>query len=151
MKPRIVISKSPEETRTLAAALLKDLPAGAVLALHGELGSGKTCFVQGLASALEVKQAVTSPTFTLVNEYTGRRTLYHIDLYRIHGADDLTSLGLDDYLEPKDGITVIEWAERVEALIPATAMHLYFATLADPHARSITIVAPHPINVSMPG
>lgn len=139
MKTRAIISKSPEETQALAASLLATLGKGTVLALHGELGSGKTCFVQGLASALGVRQAVTSPTFTLINEYAGRWPLYHIDLYRVHRAGDLASLGLDDYLEP-DGITVIEWAERAADLLPESAIHLYFETLPDPDTRSIAIV-----------
>ncbi|MBU4198806.1 MAG: tRNA (adenosine(37)-N6)-threonylcarbamoyltransferase complex ATPase subunit type 1 TsaE [Verrucomicrobia bacterium] len=139
MKTRTVISKSPEETRALAASLLTELDRGVVLALHGELGSGKTCFVQGLALALGVRQAVTSPTFTLINEYAGRWPLYHIDLYRLRGAGDLASLGLDDYLE-SDGITVIEWAERAADLFPESTIHLYFETLPDPEARSIEIV-----------
>ena len=139
MKMRTVISKSPEETRALAASLLAELNPGAVLALHGELGSGKTCFIQGLASALGVRQTVTSPTYTLINEYDGCQTLYHIDLYRIRGAGDLAGLGLDDYLEP-DGITVVEWAERAADLFPESTIHLYFETLPDPDARSIEIV-----------
>ena len=142
MKPRTVISKSPEETRALAASLLPALGKGAVLALHGELGSGKTCFVQGLAAAMGVRQVVTSPTFTLVNEYAGRLPLYHLDLYRLCGAKDLAGLGLDDYLDP-DGITVIEWAERAADLLPESAWHLYFATLSDPEMRTITVEAAH--------
>lgn len=135
---RTVISKSPEETRALAASLLTTLRQGTVLALHGELGSGKTCFVQGLATALGVRQAVTSPTFTLINEYVGIWPLYHLDLYRISGAGALDGLGLDDYLEP-DGLTVIEWAERACDLLPASTLHLYFEALPDRDARSITI------------
>lgn len=138
MKKRTIISKSPEETRALAAALLAKLGKGTVLALHGELGSGKTCFVQGLAVAMGVRQAVTSPTFTLINEYAARPPLYHIDLYRVRGASDLAGLGLDDYLEP-DGITVIEWAERAADFLPESAIHLYFETLPEPDSRSIKI------------
>ncbi len=138
MKTRRIISRSPEETRALAAALLAELKPGAVLALHGELGSGKTCFVQGLAAAMGVRQTVTSPTFTLVNEYAGCHPLYHIDLYRLRGAGDLAGLGLDDYLE-SDGITVIEWAERAEAWLPPSAWRLFFVTLAEPEMRAITI------------
>jgi len=140
MSSRTVISKSPEETQALAASLLATLGKGTVLALHGELGSGKTCFVQGLAAALGVHQAVTSPTFTLINEYTGRWPLYHLDLYRIGGTGNLAGLGLEDYMEP-DGLTVIEWAERASDLLPESALHLYFEALADRDARSIKIVA----------
>ncbi len=141
MRKRTVISRSPEETRAFAASLLTTLAKGDVLALHGDLGSGKTCFVQGLAAALGVRQAVTSPTFTMANEYAGRWPLYHLDLYRVRGPGDLAGLGLDDYLEP-DGLTVIEWAERAADLLPDSALHLHFEALADLSARSITVIAP---------
>jgi tRNA threonylcarbamoyladenosine biosynthesis protein TsaE len=146
MKTRTITSKSPAETQALAVELLATLKQGAVLALHGELGSGKTCFVQGLAAALGVRQAVTSPTFTLINEYAGRWPLYHIDLYRISGASDLVSLDLDDYFEA-DGITVVEWAERAAGLLPNAALHLYFEALPDPNSRSIRIESPSAIPI----
>ena len=115
MKTQKVISNSPEETQALAASLAVELKSGAVLALHGELGSGKTCFVQGLARALGVRQPVTSPTFTIVNEYRGRCPLVHMDLYRIGDPDELLSLDFENYLNA-EGITVIEWAERWSGL-----------------------------------
>ena len=115
---RTVTTTSPEETHRVAADLLKGLGPGTVLALHGELGAGKTCFVQGLAQALGVKRAVGSPTFTLINEYPGPLPLYHIDLYRIGGVNEAFGLGLEEYLE-SEGITAIEWAERVAELLPA--------------------------------
>ena len=82
-----IISHSVEDTWNIARSLIDQLPDRAVLALHGELGSGKTCFVQGLAAALDISQAITSPTFTIVNEYSGTRPLYHIDLYRLNSPD----------------------------------------------------------------
>src|ERR1035437_1534068 len=96
---RKIISCSPEETQALASALAAELKSGAVLALHGELGSGKTCFVQGLARALGVRQPVTSPTFTIVNEYRGRCPLVHMDLYRIGDPDELLSIDFENYLD----------------------------------------------------
>lgn len=130
------ITHSAAETRRLAQRLLKQLPGRAVLALHGDLGSGKTCFVQGLAEGLGIDQPVTSPTFTLVHEYHGTRRLVHADLYRIRGADDALSLGLDEYFET-DGVVALEWAERAEELLPADTLHIHFETLDSPHSRRI--------------
>jgi len=135
---RTIISNSPEQTRAIAGRLLNELHPGSVLSLHGELGSGKTCFVQGLAESLGVKQAVTSPTYTLINEYSGRLPLYHIDLYRLRSAEDALALGMDEYLE-SDGITAIEWGERAEELLPDSVIHVRFELLVRPDARAITI------------
>ena len=135
---RTIISNSPEQTRAIAGRLLNELHPGSVLSLHGELGSGKTCFVQGLAESLGVKQAVTSPTYTLINEYSGRLPLYHIDLYRLRSAEDALALGMDEYLE-SDGITAIEWGERAEELLPDSVIHVRFELLGRPDARVITI------------
>ena len=118
-----VVTHSPAETRQLAAELLRELRPGAVLALHGDLGAGKTCFVQGLAAALGVHQAVSSPTFVLIHEYPGTPPLYHADLYRIRDADDALGLGIEEYFK-SDGITVIEWAERAAELLPPSTIHL---------------------------
>ena len=144
MKTRKIISKSPEETQTFAAALAAELKNGAVLALHGDLGSGKTCFVQGLARALGVRQPVTSPTFTIVNEYRGRCPLVHMDLYRIGDPDELLSLDFENYLNA-EGITVIEWAERSGDWLPGNTMHIYFETGTDPDMRTITMTAEAPV------
>ncbi len=124
MKQRTKLTHSPEETQTLAAELVTTLAPGAVLALHGELGAGKTCFVQGLAQGLKVQQPVSSPTYTLVNEYRGHLALFHIDLYRLQTADQALDLGLDEYLEG-DGITVIEWPERAASVLPENTLHIY--------------------------
>jgi tRNA threonylcarbamoyladenosine biosynthesis protein TsaE len=113
-------------------------PVKTVLALHGDLGSGKTCFVQGLALALGVQGPVTSPTFTLVHEYQGFRRLVHVDLYRIPNAIDALHLGLEEYFEA-DGITAIEWAERMADALPLQTIHLEFETLPGKSARRITV------------
>jgi tRNA threonylcarbamoyladenosine biosynthesis protein TsaE len=136
-----VESHSPADTYKLARHLLKQLPARAVLGLHGDLGSGKTCFVQGLAAALGVDRPVTSPTFTLIHEYRGNRRLVHVDLYRLRGPDDAADLGLEEYFDA-DGIVAIEWAERADAVLPDHAIHLHFEALADAHARRIVIRSP---------
>ena len=137
---REVVSHGPEETRALARAMSRDLPRGAVIALHGELGSGKTCFVQGLAEGLGVTQAVTSPSYTIVNEYAGRRRLHHMDLYRIPQSVEALYIGLDEYLEDPDGVTVIEWAEHARDVLPASAIHVHFAPGRKPDERLIRIV-----------
>jgi tRNA threonylcarbamoyladenosine biosynthesis protein TsaE len=129
----------PEATWRLAGELLERLPAGrAVIALQGDLGSGKTCFVQGLALALGIRVPVTSPTFTVINEYPGARPLYHIDLYRLHGPDEVLALGFEDYLE-SDGITAVEWPERAGDLLPPDTVHVHLTALAQPDERLISI------------
>jgi tRNA threonylcarbamoyladenosine biosynthesis protein TsaE len=138
---RTYISRSPAETRRLAARLLGELPGRAVIALHGELGSGKTCFVQGLAAALGVGQPVTSPTFTMISEYRGRRPLYHIDLYRLSRPEDILALGIEEYFEA-EGIKAIEWAERAADLLPADAVHVVLTALKSFHRRRIAVEGP---------
>lgn len=140
-----IISNSPEETQALAAALAAELSASggkgaSVLALHGELGSGKTCFVQGLARALGVRQPVTSPTFTIVNEYRGRRPLIHMDLYRLSDPGELLSIDFENYIEA-EGLVVIEWAERSGNWLPDHTMHIYFETGPELDQRTITMTA----------
>ena len=132
------ISMCPEDTRRLAAELTESLPARACLALHGDLGSGKTCFVKGIATALQIGTPVTSPTFTLINEYTGTQRLTHMDLYRFQSPAELLAVGLDEYLEAP-GITVIEWAERAGDLLPPDTIHIHFRALGDTNAREIIV------------
>ena len=115
---------SAGETQALAGRLAAELPDGAVVCLHGELGAGKTCFVQGMAKALGVRRPVGSPTFTLINEYRGKRGLAHIDLYRLRGAADALDLGVEEYLEHYRGIVAIEWAERLGGLLPEGCWHV---------------------------
>ncbi len=116
-------SESPEETVAWAAAWVKRQPDGTVIALRGDLGAGKTCFVRGLAAGLGFSGSVHSPTFTLINEYRGPRILYHLDLYRLAGPDDAWEIGIDQYL-PGDGITAIEWAERIKPLLPSNTVFI---------------------------
>lgn len=136
--PLHAIARGPEETRAAAHALAQRLSAGAVVALVGELGAGKTCFVQGLAEALGVTEPVTSPTFTLIQEYRGRLPLAHVDLYRLNDPEELLQLGLDEYLEGP-GITVLEWADRAPGLLPAHAWTVTLRHRADAGERDVTI------------
>ena len=132
-------TKSAAETQAVAARLAAEMPPGTVLCLHGDLGAGKTCFVQGLARALGVRRPVGSPTFTLINEYKGPKPLAHIDLYRIRGAGDAFGLGLEDYLFHYPGIVAIEWAERVAELLPDECWHVRIEPGADEDSRRITV------------
>ena len=111
------ITNSPQETEALGQKLGQTLPAGTVIAYRGDLGAGKTAFTRGLARGLGTQDPVTSPTYTIVNEYLGGRVpLFHFDMYRLHSADDLFDIGWDDYLE-RQGICAVEWSENVaEAL-----------------------------------
>ena len=107
------ITNSPEETEALGAALGKRLPAGTVIAYRGDLGAGKTAFTRGLARGLGYQEAVTSPTYTIVNEYlSGRLPLFHFDMYRLSSVDDLWDIGWEDYLD-RGGVCAVEWSENV--------------------------------------
>ena len=111
------ITHSPAETETVGAALGRVLPASTVIAYEGDLGAGKTAFTRGLARGLGCTEQVTSPTYTIVNEYlSGRLPLFHFDMYRLASADDLWDIGWDDYLD-RNGVCAVEWSENVrEAL-----------------------------------
>lgn len=107
------ITHSPEETEKLGAALAQRLQPGTIIAYTGDLGAGKTAFTRGLAKGLGYTQPVTSPTYTIVNEYLGGRLpLFHFDMYRLGCADDLWDIGWDDYLE-RGGVCAVEWSENV--------------------------------------
>jgi len=111
-------TNSPHATQSFAAALGRLLAAGDLVLLVGELGAGKTAFAQGLARGLGVDEPVTSPTFTIVHEYEGRVPLAHVDVYRLERVQDLYDLGFDELVD--DGrVTVVEWGDRVEHLVPA--------------------------------
>lgn len=111
------ISNSPQDTEALGAALAQVCRPGCVVAFSGDLGAGKTAFVRGMARGLGVTDRVTSPTFTIVNEYTGGRLpLFHFDLYRLGGPEDLFDIGWDDFLS-RGGVCAVEWSERAEELL----------------------------------
>lgn len=108
-----IITREPMETEAFAEKLGKRLQSGTVLALFGDLGAGKTTFVRGLARGLGVTGGVSSPTYTIVNEYPGPIPLFHFDMYRLGSADELFEIGWEDYLG-RGGVMAIEWSERVE-------------------------------------
>src|SRR5215470_17856232 len=125
------ISNSPAETETIGRQLAEDVDAGSVLALKGELGSGKTWFTKGLVAGLRSSAAVTSPTFTIVHEYQGGRLpVYHFDFFRLENREAAARLGLDDYFFGEN-LSVIEWADRFQDLIPEQARWISFETKSE--------------------
>ncbi len=118
-----LISKSSGDTQDIGRIIGENLTGGQVVALMGELGTGKTCLTQGIAKGLGIseKYYVTSPTFTLINEYPGRIPLYHMDVYRLSGPGDLEDMGYKEYFYG-DGVVVVEWAEKVADILPAEVL-----------------------------
>jgi tRNA threonylcarbamoyladenosine biosynthesis protein TsaE len=126
-----LISHSLDQTRRIGARLAAMLQPGDLLLLEGEFGAGKTTLTQGLAHGLNVNSPyVTSPTFTLINEYPGRLPLYHVDLYRLDTPEQLHELGIADYVYG-DGVTVIEWPELAESILPAEYLRITLTHLTD--------------------
>ena len=110
-------SNSAKETENIAKSFAKTLKKGDVICLSGDLGAGKTAFTAGLAKGLGVNEYVSSPTFTILNCYDGDLSLYHFDVYRISKSDELFDIGFDEYISG-DGVSVIEWAEMIEDILP---------------------------------
>lgn len=137
-----IISLSHQNTVEIACAIGRQLLDGDVLALSGELGSGKTCFAGGLARGLDLseKYQITSPTFTLINEYPARYKLYHLDVYRLSDHSEFDNLGCDEYLGV-EGIVVIEWAEKIAQFLPVKTIFINFEYI-DEGKRKIVIEAP---------
>ncbi len=119
------LSHSVEETEALGETLGKTLQPGAVVAYFGGLGMGKTAFTRGLARGLGCTERVTSPTFTIVNEYPGRIPLYHFDMYRLADSDALFDIGWEDYLAG-GGVCAVEWSEQVEDALPPESIRVSF-------------------------
>jgi tRNA threonylcarbamoyladenosine biosynthesis protein TsaE len=131
------ISNSPAETEEFGRKLAKKIDRGSVLALSGKLGAGKTQFVKGLVAGLGSDAAVTSPTFTLIHEYVGRRLpIYHLDFFRVEDRQSAAALGLDDYFFG-DGVSVIEWADKFPDITPKHALWIFFETKSETQ-RAIT-------------
>ncbi len=142
------ITTSPEQTQQLGAALGKTLHGGEVIAFLGDLGAGKTAFTRGLAEGLGVTDAVTSPTYTIVNEYrTGRLPLFHFDMYRLHGADELFDIGWEDYLAER-GVCAVEWSENVQDALEAPITVRIARAPGGDNCRRITITGGEPLEYS---
>jgi len=131
------ISNSPAETEAIGRRFAEDVGVGSVLALQGELGSGKTLFTKGFAAGVGSNATVSSPTFTIVHEYRdGRLPLYHFDFFRVEDRQSLARLGLDDYFFG-DGVSVIEWADRLPEFVPDQARWIRFEIKSE-NQRAIT-------------
>ena len=131
---QIFKTESPEETQALGEKLGKTLKRGDVIALVGDLGTGKTCLTQGIARGVGLAsgEIVNSPSYILINEYNGAMPIYHIDLYRLENSEEIAELGLSEYMEGA-GICIIEWAERIADTLPDTCIEIHI-TLADANA-----------------
>ena len=117
---------SPEETMSFAASYAKEAPNGQIIALIGNLGAGKTTFSQGFALGLGVEESVISPTFKLASEYHGKRILNHIDCYRLDSSNDFLNIGGENFLSCENGITIIEWADRIKDIWLNDWVIIYF-------------------------
>ncbi len=139
--PDIYITKSLDETKQVAAKITKGVSAGNVIALIGDLGAGKTAFTQGFAKAMGIKETVGSPTFKLISEYKGvKYLLYHIDCYRLKNAQQFINIGGEEYLAPDKGVTLIEWADIIEEILPKDTIKILFKRIdSNPNHREITI------------
>jgi len=145
MKTETFRTRTPEETRALAARLAGEAPDGTVMLLSGDLGAGKTCFAQGLARACGVAKTVSSPTFTLVNEYAGAvRRFAHMDLYRMAGgAAEAHDIGIDDYLYGFPGLVAIEWPAQAASVMPEGAWRVSLEAAEEGETvRKITVTLP---------
>ncbi len=137
------LSKSEKETAALAKQFVQSLKSGRTVGLIGNLGAGKTAFVKAVAKALNIKQSVSSPTFVLMRAYKvtkhpGINHLVHVDAYRLNNAESLRAIGLDDYIDDPSALVLIEWADRVKAIMPKKASVIRFKHTT-PTQRQITI------------
>ncbi len=135
---QVKITTSEEETNILASQLASKLLPGAIVLLNGDMGAGKSVFARGIIQSLGYKGAVTSPTFTLMNEYPTEPVVYHFDLYRLKSYDQLYDIGYDEYVY-SDGISLIEWSEKMEHLLPENYVEIIIEKI-DPTTRKITVI-----------
>ena len=134
-----IISKSEEETEKTGERLAASLEDSTVIALYGDLGAGKTAFVRGLAKGLGLTARVTSPTFTIVNDYSGK--LFHFDMYRLSGSDELFDIGWEDYLD-SGGICAVEWSENIQDAFTGDEIQVHIKKLSG-DSRQIEITGVH--------
>ncbi len=125
------LTKTEKETYELGKKLSKSLRGGEVIGLIGDLGTGKTAFSKGIAAGLGVKNTVTSPTFVIMKIYEGKKKLVHIDAYRLTSYEDLRAIGIEDYLNRKDTVIVIEWADRLKGELPFAMQNIVFTITDD--------------------
>lgn len=129
--------KTVEETKALGYRIGKQLSKGTLVSLRGSLGAGKTVIAKGIAKALEISDAIVSPTFTLIQEYDGTLPLIHMDLYRIEGVDDFEGIGGEELLY-SDGVTLIEWSEKIDEILPPHTIYISIE-IQDDGERLITL------------
>ena len=133
-----MISDSADKTLEIGRKIGEKLRKGSVVSLRGSLGAGKTVLAKGIAEALGIREAIVSPTFTIVQEYDGENMrMYHLDLYRLSGDDEFESMGGDEFLSP-DGVTLIEWSEKIEDMLPDDTIFIDI-TINDDLSRDITV------------
>ena len=137
---QVYFTKSPDETRELASRIAGSTKLGSVFALDGNLGAGKTVFASGFARGLGITEAVSSPTFTIVQEYPfARGMFFHLDLYRIDTPDSALAFGIDEFLFAEDGISLIEWPERIRGLFPPGTIRITIDRTEQEETRRITV------------
>lgn len=143
MKTETIVTHSPGETEAFASELASKLPFGSVLALQGELGAGKTVFARGFARGLGITEPISSPTFTILQEYpVDGRLFYHLDLYRIDNSDAAYAFGIEEFLYDPNAVTLIEWAERIADILPPHTVQLSIRPLDRECEREITVIRP---------
>ena len=135
-----IITHSAKETEDVGMSLAEKAGPGAVIAMRGGLGAGKTAFVRGFASAMGVSDRVTSPTFTIVHEYEGRIPIFHFDMYRLSGSDELFEIGWEDYIA-RNGVCIVEWSENTDDIFDSGTITVTIEKLSDSD-RKITIHIP---------
>jgi len=133
-----IITKNSCQTQKLGEKIGSDLKPGTVIGLSGELGSGKTTFLQGLAKGLGIKKRIVSPTFIFVKQYfVGKINFYHVDLYRIENLKDVSGLGLEEFFNDPDGIVAVEWAEKFPGIFPQKTIKMNFTYLNDQERKIV--------------
>tara|TARA_Y100000816_G_C25983733_1_gene513736 strand:- start:342 stop:773 length:432 start_codon:yes stop_codon:yes gene_type:complete len=134
------ISNSEKDTFHFASNLAQSIKVGSVIALLGNLGSGKTTFAKGFAMGLNITENVGSPTFKIISEYVGNpHNLYHIDSYRLEDENDFLKIGGEEFLNQKRGVTLIEWASLIKGILPSDTIFIYFKRLSKKNTRQIRI------------
>ena len=133
------ISRSLDDTKEIASQFAQTLHNGDVVLFYGDLGAGKTTFIKSLCFALGVRDEVTSPTFTILNEYTGKLPIHHFDMYRLKDANEAIESGLDEILRYGDGVCLVEWPEKVVGILPENAKIIKI-TILDDNSRKLEIL-----------
>ena len=135
-----VLTSTEEETEAFATAFAETIKVPTVIALHGNLGAGKTVFSRGFARGLGVAEPISSPTFTIIQEYplSEGKWLFHLDLYRIQDSNAALAFGVDEYIEDPNGVMLVEWSERIPELLPEGTIHVYIIHKGE-NQRAITV------------